>query len=72
MDLLPPSPTGPEIKAARLAVGLSQSAAAELVGYSLRGWQDAEASGAPKLHAATWAFFLLATGQHSGYALKRR
>jgi hypothetical protein len=69
-NLLLPSPTGAELKAARLVAGLSQSAAAELVGYTRRGWQDAEASTTPKLQAATWTFFLLATSQHTGYVLR--
>lgn len=36
-------PTSEEIKAARIAAGLTQTQAAETIGYKLRTWQDWEA-----------------------------
>ena len=71
LNLLEPSPTPEDILGCRLNSGMTQAKAAALVGYSLRGWQDAE-SGRTKLQAATWALFLLGTGQHGGYALNPR
>jgi hypothetical protein len=38
----------------------------DLIGYSRRGWQDAE-NGKNKLHPAAWALFLLATWQHPSH-----
>ena len=62
--LLTPTPPAPaDITAARQAAKLTQQQAADLIGYSRRGWQDAE-NGKNKLQAAAWALFLLATGQH--------
>ena len=63
INLLLPAPTPAAIAAARHAAGLSQTAAGALVGYTLRGWQDAE-SGRRNISAAAWALFLLATDQH--------
>jgi len=63
INLLLPAPTPAAIAAARHAVGLSQTAAGALVGYTLRGWQDAE-SGRRNISASAWALFLLATDQH--------
>ncbi len=70
-DLLPPQPTGPELKAARLAAELTQAAAAELIGVKMRTLQDWDA-GIAAMPSAAWALFLLATGQHGRYTLKRR
>lgn len=36
------NPTPKEIKKARLAAGLTQRAAADLIGYSRRAWQEWE------------------------------
>ena len=72
IDLLDPAPVTPaNIMAKRQSVNLSQQAAADLIGYSRRGWQDAEA-GKTKMHPAAWALFLLATGQHSGWVVASR
>jgi len=67
INLLDPTPTTPaDIASTRGNAKLSQQAAADLIGYSRRGWQDAEA-GKTKMHPAAWALFLLATGQHAAY-----
>lgn len=65
-------PTGEELRAARIAAGLKQKDAAALVGYSLRGWQDAEASTEPRLQAATWALFQLLTEKHETHRIEKK
>ncbi len=69
-DLLLPQPTGPEVKAARLAAGLTQAEAAEIMGLHWQAVSYAE-NGHRPLPLAAWVVFLLVTGQHSGYSLKR-
>lgn len=69
IDLLDPTPVTPaDIMGKRQSANLSQQAAADLIGYSRRGWQDAEA-GKTRMHPAAWALFLLATGQHPGWVV---
>ena len=54
-----PAPPAPEaIRAARLAAGLSQTAAAQLIHSTLRTWQDWEA-GVARMHPGLWELFLL-------------
>ena len=78
-----PVPTGPELKAARLAAGLSQVEAAELMGYPVqpgsrgglqsRTWQALEsASDARNMPGPVFALFLLLTHQHPAYSLTPR
>lgn len=50
------SPTPDEIRAARKASGLSQTAAAELIYSTLRTWQDWEA-GKAHMHPGLWELF---------------
>ncbi|MHB1619705.1 MAG: helix-turn-helix domain-containing protein [Sulfuricella sp.] len=50
------SPTPDEIRAARKAVGLSQTAAAELIYSTMRTWQDWEA-GKAHMHPGLWELF---------------
>jgi len=70
INLLDPDQYGrDEICGARHHAGLTQVQAAKLIGYSRRGWQDAE-SGRTKLHPAAWALFLLATGQHPLFSIE--
>ncbi len=75
-----PVPTGEQLKAARLAAGLSQAQAAELMGYSLqtgsrgglqsRTWQALESPTDERcMHGPMFAMFLLLTGQHPAYTL---
>jgi len=45
-----------EIRAAREAAGLSQSAAASLIHSTLRTWQDWEA-GKARMHPGLWELF---------------
>lgn len=52
------NPTPDEVRAAREAAGLSQTAAAELIHCTLRGWQEWEA-GNRRMHPAFWELFLL-------------
>ncbi len=70
-----PIPTGEQLKAARLAAGLNQAQAAELMGYSLqtgsrgglqsRTWQALESSTDERnMQGPVFAMFLLLTGQH--------
>lgn len=67
ITLLDPTPPTPDdIFGARLNAKLTQQQAADLIGYSRRGWQDAE-NGKNKLHPAAWALFLLATEQHPSH-----
>ena len=63
------SPT--DIRAARQAAGLSQTAAGALCHRSLRAWQAVEA-GDRKLDLAAWELFLLRTGQHPSHKLIAR
>ncbi len=73
-------PSGCELKAARLAVGLSQVQAAELMGYPVqagsrggiqsRTWQALESETDPRnMPAPIFAMFLLLTQQHPELAL---
>lgn len=70
-----PTPSGEELKAARLAAGLSQAQAAELMGYPIqvgsrggvqsRTWQALESSTDERqMQGPVFAMFLLLTGQH--------
>jgi hypothetical protein len=83
IKLLMPSPSGEQLKAARLAAGLNQAQAAELMGYSLqtgsrgglqsRTWQALESpTDERNMQGPVFAMFLLLTGQHPEYALTRK
>lgn len=50
------NPDPSEIRAAREAAGLSQTAAAALIYCTLRGWQEWEA-GNRRMHPAMWELF---------------
>ena len=65
------TPTPSEIRAAREAAGLTQTAAGALCHRSLRAWQAVEA-GDRKLDLAAWELFLLRTGQHPSHKLIAR
>ena len=78
-----PIPTGDELKAARIAAGLSQAQAAELMGYPLqtgsrgglqsRTWQALESSTDDRaMQGPVFAMFLLLTGQHPTLCLAPR
>lgn len=70
-------PTSAEVKAARLAAGLSQGEAAQLISAATskpyRTWQGYEAREGQKDHRAiplaTWELFLLLTHQHPSLRL---
>ena len=75
-----PTPTGDQLKAARVAAGLSQAQAAELMGYPLqtgsrggvqsRTWQALESTTDERnMQGPVFAMFLLLTGQHPEYTL---
>jgi len=77
-----PSPTGDQLKAARLAAGLSQAQAAELMGYPLqtgsrggvqsRTWQALESTTDERnMQGPVFAMFLLLTEQHPEFRLER-
>ena len=70
-----PSPSGDELKAARVAAGLSQVEAAQLMGYPVqagsrgglqsRTWQAMESSTDPRnMPGPIYAMFQLLTRQH--------
>ena len=70
-----PTPSGEELKAARLTAGLSQAQAAELMGYPIqvgsrggvqsRTWQALESSTDERqMQGPVFAMFLLLIGQH--------
>lgn len=78
-----PVPTGEQLKAARVAAGLSQAQAAELMGYPLqtgsrggvqsRTWQALESmSDERNMQGPVFAMFLLLTGQHPDWVLAQR
>lgn len=60
--------TPAEIKGARAIAKLTQTAAGELVGATLRTWQDWEYGHRP-MPARAWDMFLLYTGQHPTHRL---
>jgi len=75
IKLTMPTPSGKELKAARLTAGLSQAQAAELMGYPIqvgsrggvqsRTWQALESSTDDRqMQGPVFAMFLLLTGQH--------
>lgn len=78
-----PTPSGDELKAARIAAGLNQAQAAELMGYALqvgsrggvqsRTWQALESStDARNMQGPMFAMFLLLTGQHPEFGLVKK
>jgi len=78
-----PSPTGEELKAARLKTGLSQVDAAALMGYPVqtgsrgglqsRTWQALESTGDPRnMPGPVFAMFQLLTGTHAEFTLVNR
>lgn len=54
------SPKPSQVRAAREAAGLTQTAAAALIYCTLRGWQEWEA-GNRRMHPALWELFQLKT-----------
>lgn len=54
-------PTADDLRAARQSLRLSQSAAATLIGSTLRTWQDWEA-GKAAMHPGLWRLFRHLTG----------
>lgn len=62
------SPSPEEIKAAREAAGLSQTAAASILHSALRTWQHWE-TGDRKMHPGLWELFCIKTkASHDGEA----
>lgn len=64
-------PTPEQVKAARVAAGLTQAACAERFGYKIRGWQQKEESGASgrMLSVGEFEMLLLLAGQHPYFTL---
>lgn len=56
------NPTPDQIRAARLAAGLSQDAAAVLIKSSKRSWENWE-QGRVKMHPGLFDYFLIQSGQ---------
>ncbi len=69
LELQEPEPH--QVRAARLRAGHTQTQAGQLVGGSLRTWQDWE-GGKRAMPAATLALYLLLTDQHPDMRLTRR
>ncbi len=78
-----PSPSASELKAARVAAGLSQVQAAELMGYPVqqgsrgglqsRTWQALESETDERtMQGPVFARFLLLTGQHPALSLQAK
>ena len=78
-----PAPSASELKAARIAAGLSQVQAAELMGYPVqqgsrgglqsRTWQALESETDERtMQGPVFAMFLLLTGQHPTHALANK
>lgn len=78
-----PVPSGDELKAARVAAGLNQAQAAELMGYALqvgsrggvqsRTWQALESPSDDRaMQGPVFAMFLLLTGQHPEFTLTQK
>ena len=78
-----PVPSGDTLKAARVAAGLNQAQAAELMGYSLqvgsrggvqsRTWQALESPTDDRcMQGPLFAMFLLLTGQHPEFSLVKK
>ncbi len=63
--------TPAEIKAARIAAGMTQSEAGACVCGTLRTWQDWEAGKRP-MPPAVWELFQLHTDQHPTHRLVER
>lgn len=55
------SPTPDDVRAARAAAGLTQTAAAALVRSSMRAWQSWE-GGQREMHPGLWELFQIKTG----------
>lgn len=83
ITLTMPIPTGEQLKAARVAAGLNQAQAAELMGYSLqtgsrgglqsRTWQALESPTDERcMQGPMFAMFLLLTGQHPELGLVKK
>lgn len=68
------TPTPEKIKAARVSAGLTQKKAAEIFGYSLRGWQRKEETGdsARGLTNGEYEFLLLLANEHPNYILIKK
>lgn len=75
-----PSPTGDELKASRVAAGLSQVEAAQLMGYPVqvgsrgglqsRTWQALESPSDPRnMPGPVFAMFQLLTHQHARWRI---
>lgn len=73
-------PSPDDVRQARLAAGLTQAEALNLVSYlptpSYRTWQTYEAPLGTKEHRqipfSTWTLFLLLTGQHAGNSIEAK
>ena len=76
-----PSPSGDALKTARVAAGLSQVEAAQLMGYPVqpdsrgglqsRTWQALESNTDPRnMPGPIFAMFQLMTGQHAKFSIQ--
>lgn len=65
------SPTGDQIAALRLRLGLTQAAAGRLIGCAANEWARYE-RGARRMSPASWAVLLLAVGEHPALTVSPR
>ncbi|MDO8729440.1 MAG: helix-turn-helix domain-containing protein [bacterium] len=66
-------PTGAEVKAMRIAAGMTQKECAERFGYQVvRSWQKKEETGpsARELTLGEWELLMLLAGQHPEFTLE--
>lgn len=64
------SPTKEEVKAARIAAGLTQKQAAECIGRNqYQRWGEFE-RGSRQMSGAEWEMFLVKTNQHPQYTYR--
>lgn len=66
------APTPGQVKAARVAAGLTQRECAEQFGYTLRGWQNKEDAGGSgrTLSVGEYNYLLLLAGEHPDFELR--
>lgn len=63
-----------QVRAMRMAAGLTQQACANRFGYSLRTWQSKEDAGSNgrSITRGEWELLLLLAGQHPDFILQLR
>ena len=70
--MIPPVPSPGEVRAARLHAGHTLAQAAAAMGYTSHSRVAELESGARRINAVRWGWYLLATGQHPTLKLAPR